>query len=295
MSILEFQNIHRAYKPGVPVLKGVSFAVAAGEVVGLLGRNGAGKTTLIRTAMGMIHPQQGAVRVFGMDPWEQPVEIKRRVGYVSEEQVLPERFTVGEVLALHRELFRDWDAGMERELMDKFALSPRAKIRTLSKGQARQVALLCAVAHRPELLILDEPGGGLDPSARREFLETSIRLLSEGGTTILFSSHYMHDVERMAGRVVLIDAGEVLLDSALDELREAYTVAVLPAGAPAARVRGLDGCVRVRERAGGPHAVFRCEPERLQQLFERELGIRDAVCTRAPLEELFVELVGAQS
>jgi len=87
----------------------------------------------------------------------------------------------------------------------------------------------------------------------------------------------------------------VLLDSALDELREAYTVAVLPAGAPAARVRGLDGCVRVRERAGGPHAVVRCEPERLQQLFERELGIRDALCTRAPLEELFVELVGGQS
>jgi len=199
MSILEFDNIHRAYKPGVPVLKGVSFALTVGEVVGLLGRNGAGKTTLIRIAMGMIRAQQGAVRVFGMDPWEQPVEVKRRVGYVSEDQVLPERFTVGEVLALHRELFRDWDAGMERELMERFALSPRARIKALSKGQARQVALLCAVAHRPELLILDEPGGGLDPSARRDFLETSIRLLSEAGTTILFSSHYMHDVERMAG------------------------------------------------------------------------------------------------
>ncbi len=295
MSILEFQNIHRAYKPGVLVLKGVSFALEAGEVVGLLGRNGAGKTTLIRVAMGMIHAQQGTVRVFGMDPWEQPLEIKRRVGYVSEEQVLPERFTVGEVLALHSELFRDWDPVVARELMEKFGLSPRARIKTLSKGQARQVALLCAVAHRPELLILDEPGGGLDPSARREFLETSIRLLSEAGTTILFSSHYMHDVERMAARVVLIDAGEVLLDSPLDELREGYTVAVLPAGAPAARLRGLDGCVRVRERAGGPHAVFRHEPERLRLLLEGELGVRHAVCTRVPLEELFVELVGAQS
>jgi len=163
MSILEFDNIHRAYKPGVPVLKGVSFALTVGEVVGLLGRNGAGKTTLIRIAMGMIRAQQGAVRVFGMDPWEQPVEVKRRVGYVSEDQVLPERFTVGEVLALHRELFRDWDAGMERELMERFALSPRARIKALSKGQARQVALLCAVAHRPELLILDEPGGDWIP------------------------------------------------------------------------------------------------------------------------------------
>lgn len=119
--------------------------------------------------------------------------------------------------------------------------------------------------------------------------------MSEAGTTILFSSHYMHDVERMAGRVVLIDAGEVLLDHGLDELREGYTVAVLPAGTPAERVRGLDGCVRVRERAGGPHAVFRGEPERLSLLLERELAIRGALCTRAPLEELFVELVGGES
>jgi ABC-2 type transport system ATP-binding protein len=295
MKVLEFDNIHRAYKPGAPVLKGVSFALEPGEVVGLLGRNGAGKTTLIRIAMGMIRAQQGSVRVFGLDPGEQPIEIKQRVGYVSEDQVLPERFTVGEVLMLHSELFRDWDPVMARELLDRFGLSPRLKIKTLSKGQARQVALLCAVSHRPELLILDEPAGGLDPSARREFLETAIRLLSEEGTTILFSSHYMQDVERVAGRVVLLDAGEVLLDSGLDELREAYSVTVLPAGTPAARVRALDGCVRVRERAGGPHAVFRCEPERLQALLEREAGVREAVCTRAPLEELFVELVGGSS
>jgi ABC-2 type transport system ATP-binding protein len=230
-----------------------------------------------------------------MDPREQPLEVKQRVGYVSEDQVLPERFTVGEVLMLHSELFRDWDPAMARELLERFGLSPRLKIKTLSKGQARQVALLCAVSHRPELLILDEPAGGLDPSARREFLEASIRLLGEGGTTILFSSHYMQDVERMAGRVVLLDAGEVLLDSPLDELREGYTVAVLPRGTPAERIRGLDGCVRVRERAGGPHAVFRGEPERLSLLLERELAIREAVCTRAPLEELFVELVGGES
>jgi len=163
MSILEFQDIHRAYKPGLPVLKGVSFALAPGEVVGLLGRNGAGKTTLIRVAMGMIRAQQGSVRVFGLDPREQPVEIKRRVGYVSEDQVLPERFTVGEVLMLHSELFRDWDPVLARELLERFALSPRARIKALSKGQARQVALLCAVSHRPELLILDEPGGDWIP------------------------------------------------------------------------------------------------------------------------------------
>ncbi len=198
MNALEFEGIHRAYTRGVDVLQGVTFSMGRGDVVGLLGKNGAGKTTLIRIAMGMIEPQEGRVRVLGMDPRETPVEVKRRIGYVAEEQILPPFLTVGRVLDLHRGLYPTWDEAMARDLMDRFELSRRAKIRTLSKGQARRVALLCAVAHRPELLLLDEPASGLDPAARREFLETSIRLLNESGTAILFSSHYMTDIERMA-------------------------------------------------------------------------------------------------
>jgi ABC-2 type transport system ATP-binding protein len=171
----------------------VSLAIEPGQVVGLLGKNGAGKTTLIRIAMGMLEAQEGSVRLFGMDPREEAVEVKRRVGYVSEDQILPPFLRVGEVIDLHRRLFPTWDEQMERRLCERFELPRSAKIKSLSKGQARQVALLCAVAHRPELLILDEPAGGLDPAARREFLETSIQLLNEAGSTILFSSHYMSD------------------------------------------------------------------------------------------------------
>ena len=94
MNAIEFENVHRAYKRGVNVLDGVSFHVAPGEVVGLLGRNGAGKTTLIRIAMGFLQPQQGEVRVFGLDPRERPIEMKRRVGYVSEDQILPAHLRV---------------------------------------------------------------------------------------------------------------------------------------------------------------------------------------------------------
>ena len=109
MKVLEFHDIHRSYRRGEEVLAGVDFDVEPGQVVGLLGRNGAGKTTLIHIAMGMIRAQQGTARVFGLDPLEHPVDIKRRVGFVSENQVLPPAMRVRNVLAFHRELYPTWD------------------------------------------------------------------------------------------------------------------------------------------------------------------------------------------
>jgi ABC-2 type transport system ATP-binding protein len=294
--VLEFDNIHRAYERGVDVLAGVSFSVESGEVVGLLGKNGAGKTTLLRIAMGMIETQQGTARVFGLDPRQSPVEIKRRVGYVSEDQILPAFLTVGKVVELHRELFPDWEDTTAGELLERFRISPRSKIKTLSKGQARQVALVCAVSHRPELLILDEPAGGLDPAARREFLETSIELLNVAGTTILFSSHYMTDVERMAGRIVMIHEGRRIVDSSLDDLREGYCLALVPrdAGISLERLRSIDGCVGGRVRSVTVNAVFRQEPAACEALLARELGA-SALCRTVGLEEIFVELAGGPS
>jgi ABC-2 type transport system ATP-binding protein len=134
MNAIEFHDIHRAYTRGNDVLDGISFSVERGEVLGLLGRNGAGKTTLIRIALGLLEAQQGHVRVFDLDPREQALEVKRRVGYVSEDQILPPFLTVEQVLQLHRGLFPDWDATLERDLRERFEIAPRAKIRTLSKG-----------------------------------------------------------------------------------------------------------------------------------------------------------------
>ncbi|MEM8711558.1 MAG: ABC transporter ATP-binding protein [Planctomycetota bacterium] len=168
MKVLELEGITRVYERGVRVLEDVSLGVRAGEVVGLLGANGAGKTTLIRIALGMLRPQAGTVRLFGQDPAEKPVETKRRIGYVSEDQTLPPYLRIRDVLAMHADLFADWDAQMATSLLERFELSPRSKIGKLSKGQARRVAVLCAIAHRPELLLLDEPAGGFDPAARRE-------------------------------------------------------------------------------------------------------------------------------
>jgi ABC-2 type transport system ATP-binding protein len=297
MSVLEFDGIKRAYRRGENVLDGVSFSVEQGDVVGLLGRNGAGKTTLIRIAMGMIEAQAGSARVLDMDPRRDAVEIKRRVGYVAEEQILPPFMSVGEIVDLHRRLFTTWDDRMAADLMERFELSRAPRIKTLSKGQARRVALVCAVSHRPELLLLDEPASGLDPAARREFLETSIRLLNESGCTILFSSHYMTDVERLADRIVMIHEGRVLIDNELDELRESFSLALVPRGAEVTRERVLavDRCVGVRERPDALHVIMRLQPGEARDLLQRELGVERAHCQVIALEDMFVELAGGRS
>ncbi len=296
MTVVDFHNIRRGYVRGENVLEGLSFSIEAGQVVGLVGRNGAGKTTLLRIAMGMIAPQEGRVNLFGLDPRREPLEVKRRVGYVSEDQILPPFLTVGEVIDLHRGLFPLWDDEMERRLRDRFSLSRGAKIKNLSKGQARQVALVCAMCHRPELLLLDEPAGGLDPSARREFLETSIQYLNEGGATILFSSHYMSDVERLADRIVMLHDGKVLVDEPLDRLQERYSLALVPAEATTKeRLLGLGSCLGVRERTEALHVIFKADPEASRAALEQELGIKGSRCTTIALEEMFIELAGGQS
>jgi ABC-2 type transport system ATP-binding protein len=293
-TVLEFEDIFRAYWENRPVLSGVSFRVSQGEVVGLLGRNGAGKTTLMRLAIGLLFPQSGSVRVFGLSPAQEPLAVKKRVGYVAEDQVLPAEARVEEVIRFHRFLFPAWDMELERQLLDRFNIDMNAKIRTLSKGEARRVALVCAVCHRPELLILDEPAGGLDPSVRREFLETVIQLLNREGTAILFSSHQMNDVERIASRVVLLDGGRVRLDENMENLREGFCVAMVPkSAAPDIRVlERMPGCLRVRPSFDDWHAVFQRPPEVASAELRQALGEDGIRCIRVPLEDLFVEMLG---
>ena len=292
--ILDFQHISRSFKKGVPVLNGVTFSMNQGEVLGLLGRNGAGKTSLIRIAMGMLFPHAGKVRVFGLSPTDEPVAVKSRIGYVAEDQVLPVGSSIAELIALHRYLFRSWDQTLERQLLDRFDLSGSTNIKHLSKGQARQAALICAVCHRPELLILDEPAGGLDPAARREFLETSIQLLNREGTAILFSSHHMTDVERLGGRVVLLDDGKIRLDRQLDQIHEDYCIAMIPRTRmpDSAAIDSLSGCLRARPVFDDWHAVFEGTPDAVRRRLADTLGLEDIRCVSVALEELFVELVG---
>ena len=293
--VLEFSNVSRSYKAGLPVLDRINLSMEPGEVLGLIGRNGAGKTTLIRLAMGMLYPEGGEVRLFGLSPTTDPIAVKKRVGYVAEDQVLPSGSTIAELIEFHRYLFPQWDADLERSLLDRFSLPKGSKIGKLSKGQAREVALLCAICHRPELLILDEPAGGLDPAARRDFLEASIQLLNREGTAILFSSHHMGDIERIGGRVVLLDDAAILLDRQVAELRENIFVAVVSTAATTIReLSKLPGCLRARTMFDNLHAVIvGSETDvRTRIMAATGLGPNEFQCLPVPLEELFIELVG---
>jgi ABC-2 type transport system ATP-binding protein len=294
MNVIELRDVSRAYHRGEDVIRNLDLTVHEGEVIGLLGRNGAGKTTLLRLVMGQLEPQSGSVRVFGTDPREDPVAVKRKVGYVSEDQILPGFLRVNEVVDLHRKLFPSWDEDLAAELASRFHMSGDQRIKQLSKGQARQVALLCAVAHRPALLVLDEPAGGLDPAMRREFLETAIQLLGESGSTIVFSSHHMTDVERLASRLVMLHESQKWIDSALDDVREGYSLAVLPAGnglGPADLLQ-IAHCLSARERGGMLRAIFELQPDACRAALTDVAAGADLHCAPLPLEEMFIELVG---
>jgi len=297
MAILELAAIRRSYGGAQPALRDVSVSVEPGEVLGLIGRSGAGKTTLLRIAAGLLKADSGAVRVFGLDPWQHSVEVKRRMGYVAESQAVPPRLSAGALIELHRELYPTWDRELERTLLARLSIPLAKPVARLSRGEARKVLLLCAIAHRPELLILDEPAGGLDPAARREFLELSIELLTRDGSTILFSSHHMTDVERIASRLLVIDRGEKLVDSELAAFQQEHCLALLPRAAPleAERLRAVGGFLRSRSHHGSLQVVFRREPHDLKQELAERLGLSELSINRLSLEEMFVALVGADS
>jgi len=193
-----------------------------GSVYGLVGANGAGKTTLIKHVMGLLRAQSGSVRVFGLDPVADPVGVLSRIGYLSEERDLPGWMRVDELIRYSRAFYPAWDDAYAEELRQAFALEGTAKTKELSKGQKARLGLLIALAHRPELLVLDEPSTGLDPVVRRDILGAIIRTIADEGRTVLFSSHLLEEVERVADHVTMISQGKIALSGPLDTIKQSH-------------------------------------------------------------------------
>jgi len=219
--IVDVNDLSRSFGDKV-ALDGVSFSATAGQVHGLVGANGAGKTTLLKHLIGLLRARSGSVRVFGRDPVRDPVGVLSRVGYLSEERELPEWMRVDELMRYTQAFHPTWDATYARELLESFALDPSRKVKELSKGMRAQAGLIAAVAHRPELLILDEPSSGLDAIVRRDILDAIVRAVADDGRTVIFSSHLLDEVERMSDHVTLMHQGRVTLSGALDEVRRQY-------------------------------------------------------------------------
>jgi len=220
-AVVEVSGLSRSFGHKT-ALDNVSFSAAAGQVYGLVGSNGAGKTTLLKHLLGLLRATSGSVRVFGLDPVRDPVGVLSRTGYLSEEHELPEWMRIDELMRYTQAYHPTWDDAYARELLETFALDPAKKIKELSKGMRAQAGLIAAVAHRPQLLILDEPSSGLDAVVRRDILDAVVRAVADDGRTVIFSSHLLDEVERMSDHVTLIDQGRVALSGVLDDVRGAY-------------------------------------------------------------------------
>ena len=259
-TVVDVTDLSRSFG-GKSALEGVSFRATAGQIYGLVGANGAGKTTLLKHLLGLLRAATGSVRVFGLDPVRDPVGVLRRVGYLSEERELPEWMRVDELMRYTQAFHPTWDAAYARELLETFALDPSKKVKELSKGMRAQAGLLVAVAHRPELLILDEPSSGLDAVVRRDILDAIVRTVADDGRTVIFSSHLLDEVERMSDHVTLMHHGRVTLSGPLDDVRRGYQ---------RSRVRfaaALRATARPRDRAG--HGRGRPHVERRPQRIAR--------------------------
>lgn len=204
---------------GCRALRGVDLKIQTGAVFSLLGENGAGKTTLIRILTGFQRPSGGKVRVLGLDPVRDALEIRRRIGYVSDSPALYEWMRIDEIGWFASSFYPDGFLKKYREMVAQYELPSNRKIKHLSKGQRAKVGLALAVAHDPELLILDEPTSGLDPLVRRDFLESMVDRAASG-RTVLLSSHQMSEIERVTDRLAIIHDGKVGLEGQLAELRD---------------------------------------------------------------------------
>lgn len=220
-NVVNVSGLSRSFAQKI-ALDDVSFLANAGQVHGLVGSNGAGKTTLIKHLLGLLRAHTGSVRVFGLDPVRDPVGVLARIGYLSEERELPEWMSIEELMRYTQAYHPAWDVAYERELLNTFALDPAKKIKDLSKGMRAQAGLIAAVAHRPELLILDEPSSGLDVVVRRDILDAVVRAVADDGRTVIFSSHLLDEVERMSDHVTLMHQGRVTLSGVLDDVRRDY-------------------------------------------------------------------------
>jgi ABC-2 type transport system ATP-binding protein len=233
MSAIEVERLSKRYG-AFPALDGISFEVPSGRVVALLGPNGAGKTTTIELLEGFLAPSGGAVRVLGADPLRGNRAWRARLGLVLQSTSLDAQLAVREALRLHAGLFpRPLPLAEVLELVDLEAEAD-TRIGVLSGGQRRRVDLALGVVGRPELLFLDEPTTGLDPEARRR-IWTGIEQLTSGGTTVMLTTHYLEEAQRLADRVIVLSGGRVVADGTPDQLRAAGAGALLrypPAGAP---------------------------------------------------------------
>lgn len=218
-TVIQVQGLRVSYGKH-EVLDGVDLEVPAGSIYGFLGRNGAGKTTLIKTLLGLLKADAGTCLILGVDVAQDPLEVRRKVGYMAEDQRMYGWMRVEQIVRWVSRFYPNWEAATARELMEVLELPAKTKVKALSKGQNSKLALLLALGHKPKVVILDDPTLGLDPIARKEFLRYVIRLLQSNSVTVFFSSHLLYEIEPVADCVAILDKGKIIKAEKTHVLRD---------------------------------------------------------------------------
>jgi ABC-2 type transport system ATP-binding protein len=215
--ILPVDVRHLRFSRGRFSLDVPQWGVEPGTIVGLVGHNGAGKTTLLSLLAGQLAPASGEVRVFGVDPVDDPVAVRRRAALMTDDMPVF-AMGVGEHLRALAPFWPTWDAELAKTLLTRFELDPLKRTAELSKGEHTRFRLVVALAWRPELLMLDEPATGLDVPSRRRMLAEVIDVVRDGARAVVISSHQASDLERICDRIVLIDNGRIVRDGSPAEV-----------------------------------------------------------------------------
>jgi len=289
--VIVTRDLRKGYGWRSPVVRGVSFAVPRGAIYALLGRNGSGKTTLLRTLLGLYRRDGGDVLIFGRDPQRHGAEIMARVGFVPETLPAYDSLRVRELFELLSRAYAGWDRGFSYTLLGKFRLPLETRVRALSRGMRTQLALVGALAHRPDLLVLDDPTLGLDAVVLDDFFETLADTSRREGTTVLMASHNIAEMETIASHVGLFANGRLVLADTLAGLRaRTREVTATFAGDVPQAVRGIVDFKTIRSSDRHVTGFVLDESsgaiERLRALHPTELKVREL-----SLKEIFVNFM----
>ncbi len=290
---VSYSNVTRRFGR-VTALDQIDLQIEPGTVLGLAGRNAAGKTTLLRLAAGLIWPDQGSVRVFGLNPVTDRERLATRVSLMDEESALYPQMTIGELTRFAARLHPRWDDVLAASVRDRLSLDPKAKIRSLSRGTRAKVALMLAVAPRPDLLMLDDPTSGIDPLVRREILEGVLATIPEEGGVVIWASHLIQDLERVADRIAVIDAGRVIVDESIEALNsQVHRADAVFADEPPAGLKGA-GWLRAERDGRVLRVIARCAAQELRTELTHA-GAQHVEIANVNLEDLLTEYLRPQA
>ncbi|HOY21844.1 MAG TPA: ABC transporter ATP-binding protein [Cellvibrio sp.] len=286
--MLDIKNLQRKID-NVTIIKSVTAQVKAGDVIALLGKNGAGKTTLLETLLGFSFPSFGGVQIWGENATEMKGDIKQRIGFVPQQDELLAGFNGREHIDLFKAFRKTWNSELVDRLVAEWLIPMDIAARKMSVGQRQKLSILLAIAHEPELLILDEPVASLDPVARRQFLQQLVDIAADENRAIIFSSHIVSDMERVANQVWMLQNGELSYQGGLDELKESIARLTISAKENLPTNLGLSNVVKQRIQGEKAWVTLKNWSPEQQEKIAQQLNA-DVQVDYLSLEDIFLEL-----